>query len=187
MAAAVAQPAGNGYPPIPSDLAGVERMCEQLYTAQDSDVRHHAESVLLSLATSTRHLPQCTMILDSSSVSPHPLPHCPFSTMDAYRACRIVICCSILVVAPGSVNEATPTDLRNVLPTIDLLCLCFTRTDALCSEVRRVDVDETGNQPLGANIEGGASSTSQLCLELSCEEGPTVAALRDYGAKHSVV
>lgn len=58
--------AGNGFAAIPHDLAGVERMCEQLYTAQDPATRQQAESALLQLAASPRHLSQCTMILENS-------------------------------------------------------------------------------------------------------------------------
>lgn len=60
---------GNGFAAVPNDLAGVEHMCEQLYTAQDATTRQQAESTLLSLAASPRHLSQCTMILENSEVS----------------------------------------------------------------------------------------------------------------------
>ncbi|KAI0562710.1 Importin-beta [Gracilaria domingensis] len=66
MSVAVDTP-GNGYAAIPNDLAGVERMCEQLYTAQDATIRQQAESALLSLASNPRHLSQCTMILENSA------------------------------------------------------------------------------------------------------------------------
>lgn len=65
--------AGNGFSPVPNDLPTIERMCEQSYTSQDSTVRHAAESALLSLSSSPRHLSQCTMILDSSEVCCHAL------------------------------------------------------------------------------------------------------------------
>lgn len=61
---------GNGYATIPNDLNGVERMCEQLYTAQDQATRKHAESVLFPLANNPRHLSQGTMILENANVSP---------------------------------------------------------------------------------------------------------------------
>ncbi len=78
MAAAVASPGGNSFAEMPNDLASVERMCEQLYTAQDSTTRKHAESVLLPLSSSTRHLTKCLMILDNSSVRSSPrLPSSP--------------------------------------------------------------------------------------------------------------
>lgn len=77
---------GNGFAAIPSDLAGVERMCEQLYTTQDAATRQRAESALLSMAASPRHLTQATMILENSKVSysscifvphSHPYPYTP--------------------------------------------------------------------------------------------------------------
>lgn len=58
----------NGFTALPNDLAGVELMCEQLYTASDAAVRNRAESTLLSLANSPANLSQCTMILENSKV-----------------------------------------------------------------------------------------------------------------------
>lgn len=59
---------GNGFASIPNDLDGIERLCEQLYTAQDSTIRKHAESVLFPLSTNPRHLSQGTMILENAKV-----------------------------------------------------------------------------------------------------------------------
>lgn len=59
---------GNGFASIPNDLDGIERLCEQLYTAQDSGIRKHAESVLFPLSSNPRHLSQGTMILENAKV-----------------------------------------------------------------------------------------------------------------------
>lgn len=67
-AVGVASPGGNAYSEMPNDLPSLERLCEQLYTAQDGNIRKQAESVLIPLSTSTTHLPKCLMILDNSTV-----------------------------------------------------------------------------------------------------------------------
>lgn len=67
-AVGIASPVGNAFNEMPNDLAGIERLCEQLYTAHDSNIRKQAESVLLPLSSNTTHLNRCLMILDNSSV-----------------------------------------------------------------------------------------------------------------------
>ncbi len=169
-AAAVAAPAGNGYTALPNDLAGVEQMCEELYTAQDSNIRRRAESVLLSLSTSTTHLPKCLTILDNSSVRAHPSTDFRFGFHPSppFFWSQIRLVCELLTVC---------------LP-ISIIPFC---TDAVRPEIRRMDPDKARYKSLGAGFEGGARPAPPLCLELSRQEGASVTIVCRYGAQRSVV
>lgn len=47
---------GNGFPFIPIKLDGNERLCEQIYRAQDSGIRKHVETVLFPFLSNPLHI-----------------------------------------------------------------------------------------------------------------------------------
>lgn len=52
---------------ITANLPELEKMCEALYTAQDPATRTHAEGVLRMFSASADAIPQCRLVMDSTS------------------------------------------------------------------------------------------------------------------------